>query len=63
MHWDQSFRTLCSIDIKLTEHDDLKRLLADKINPNDNTQTDISLYLNKNASLVKDPHVVGRITI
>ena len=41
---------------KLTEHDNIKRLLVDKIcNPNDNTSTDILLWHNKDALIVKDP--------
>jgi hypothetical protein len=58
MHWDLAH---ClehdkPVDIKLTEHDNLRRLLADKIcNPNDNTQTDILMYHNKDALLIKDP--------
>ena len=58
MHWDLAhcLEHNKPIDVKLTEHDNIKRLLVDKIcNPNDNTSTDILLWHNKDALIVKDP--------
>lgn len=58
MHWDLAhcLEHNKPIDIELTEHDNIKRLLVDKIcNPNDNTSTDILLWHNKDALIVKDP--------
>ena len=52
-----------TVDVKLTEHDDLKRLLAEKIcDPDENTQTDILMYQQRCIDN-KRSLVVGRKTI
>ena len=51
-----SFEHNKTVDVKLTEHDDVKRLLAEKIwDPDENTQTDILMWHNKDALIIKDP--------
>ena len=58
MHWDLAhcLEHNKTVDVKLTEHDDVKRLLAEKIcDPDENTQTDILMWHNKDALIIKDP--------